>query len=169
MTLNMSHFQQLKNIMDKKITDQLLHWSVIIYTIHLPSIFSILSIASLNILLTGYPLLAGMISYKYDFKSTIDTPQTIYAVIHTSTQSSTILLYFLLLDDLVISVPTIAPTIPAPITLTNSIIISPSALYIQGLLLIVIIYTEILYKYGGSLRKITMLLIIYIIFKYIAY
>ena len=150
MTLSMSHSQQLKNIMDKKITDQHISWSVIFYTIHLPSIFSILSIASLNILLTGYPLLAGMISYKYDFKSTIDTPQTIYAVIHTSTQSSTILLYFLLLDDLVISVPTIAPTIPAPITLTNSIIISPSALYIQGLLLIVIIYTEILYKYGGE-------------------
>ena len=170
MTLNMSHSQQLKNIMDKKITDQCNSWSVIFYTTHTPSIFSNLSTASLNILLTGYPLLAGMISYKYDFKSTIDTPQTIYAVIHTSTQSSTILLYFLLLDDLVISVPTIAPTIPAPITLTNSIIISPSALYIQGLLLIVIIYTEILYKYGGgSLRKITMFLIIYIIFKYIAY
>nr|DAP43356.1 MAG TPA: hypothetical protein [Caudoviricetes sp.] len=33
-------------------------------------------------------------------------------------------------------------------------------------LLIVIIYTEILYKYGGSLRKITMFLIIYIIFIY---
>lgn len=29
MTLNMSHSQQLKNIMDKKITDQFISWSVI--------------------------------------------------------------------------------------------------------------------------------------------
>ena len=127
MTLNMSHSQQLKNIMDKKITDQCNSWSVIFYTIHTPSIFSNLSTASLNILLTGYPVLAGMISYKYVFNSTIGTPQTICAVMHTSTQSSTILLYFLLLDDCVINFPITAPTIPALITLTNPIIISPSA------------------------------------------
>ena len=68
MTLSMSHSQQLKNIMDKKITDQYISWSVIFYRQLCIWISSIPYIPHHYILLTRCPLLSGMILLSYNKK-----------------------------------------------------------------------------------------------------